>query len=359
MLNFPALDVALGLILIYFLLSVICSTINEAIASKLKWRAKDLERALKQLLGDHEPAFREHPLIKTMLDPKRVAQVEQEIAGRIAELKRRTPGISDAEAEAQAQARPTKTPRYPSYIPSRTFTAALLGDGYHELHAAIANPRKIEETIDAIPNAELKNALVALYHHAQGDAVVFRRGVERWYDDTMERVSGWYRRRVQLVILALAIGTALVLNADTLQMAKHLWTNPSARAAVVNEARNEKPDSSGGKGALTSLDHLPLPLGWHLASARHDPQGFPIYEKWSMVWALLAKLVGLTLTAAALLLGAPFWFDVLSKIARLRNSGAPPPASDAVRHGEGEETRGGPSTVLAQAAPGGTTVAEG
>src|SRR6266516_4354013 len=332
MLNFPALDVALGLILIYFLLSVICSTINEAIASKLKWRAKDLERALKQLLGDHEPAFREHPLIKTMLDPK---------------------------AEAQAQARPTKTPRYPSYIPSRTFTAALLGDGYHELHAAIANPRKIEETIDAIPNAELKNALVALYHHAQGDAVAFRRGVERWYDDTMERVSGWYRRRVQLVILALAIGTALVLNPDTLQMAKHLWTNPSARAAVVNEARNEKPDSSGGKGALTSLDHLPLPLGWHLASARHDPQGFPIYEKWSMVWALLAKLVGLTLTAAALLLGAPFWFDVLSKIARLRNSGAPPPASDAVRHGEGEETRGGPSTVLAQAAPGGTTVAEG
>jgi hypothetical protein len=45
------------------------------------------------------------------------------------------------------------------------------------------------------------------------------------------------------------------------------------------------------------------------------------------------------------LLGAPFWFDTLSKVARLRNSGAPPPASDAVRHGEGEETRRGPTVV--------------
>ena len=61
-----------------------------------------------------------------------------------------------------------------------------------------------------------------------------------------------------------------------------------------------------------------------------------------MAWSLLAKLIGLTLTAVAISFGAPFWFDTLSKLARLRNSGAPPPASDAVRHGEGEEMRRGP-----------------
>jgi hypothetical protein len=44
------------------------------------------------------------------------------------------------------------------------------------------------------------------------------------------------------------------------------------------------------------------------------------------------------LTAAALTLAAPFWFDMLSKIARIRSAGAPPPASDAVRKGEGEQT---------------------
>ena len=60
-----------------------------------------------------------------------------------------------------------------------------------------------------------------------------------------------------------------------------------------------------------------------------------------MFWALLSKLIGLSLTAVAITFGAPFWFDTLSKLARLRTSGAPPPASDAVRRGEGEETRRG------------------
>jgi hypothetical protein len=68
-----------------------------------------------------------------------------------------------------------------------------------------------------------------------------------------------------------------------------------------------------------------------------------------MLWALLTKLIGLSLTAVAITFGAPFWFDTLSKLARLRNTGAPPPSSDAVRRGEGEETRRGESAALATA----------
>jgi hypothetical protein len=68
-----------------------------------------------------------------------------------------------------------------------------------------------------------------------------------------------------------------------------------------------------------------------------------------MIWALLSKLIGLTLTAVAISFGAPFWFDTLSNFARLRSGGAPPPASDAIRTGEGEQTRAGESAVLATA----------
>ena len=67
------------------------------------------------------------------------------------------------------------------------------------------------------------------------------------------------------------------------------------------------------------------------------------------VWSLVSKLIGLSLTAVAISFGAPFWFDTLSKVARLRNSGAPPSASDAVRHGEGEEARRGDNATLATA----------
>lgn len=50
--GFPALDVAIGLFFLYFLLSTISSSINEAIANLLGWRAKTLEDAIRSLVDD-------------------------------------------------------------------------------------------------------------------------------------------------------------------------------------------------------------------------------------------------------------------------------------------------------------------
>jgi hypothetical protein len=359
--SFPAVDVALGLILVYFLLSIVCSAVNEMIASALGWRARDLEKGIRQLLRAHEENFREHPLIKTLLDPDRRRKAERQaielirskkLEGRVDELIERD-DIPPDKARTRLLAQrglQTRTVAYPSYIPSRTFVAALLGYGYEGGKQMLENPRSIVESIDALPDGEVKEAMLALYHHAQGNAVEFRKAAERWYDDTMERVSGWYRRRVQRVLFVLAAVIVLAINADSLQIAKHLWTNPAAQEAVANAAASATGDESG-KEALKELRALPLPLGWHFSDREHDPQGIPFYQKDTSVMDAGSKLIGLLLTTFALMLGAPFWFDTLSKIARLRNSGAPPPASDAVRHGEGEETRRGTTTLLVQPAP--------
>jgi len=346
-LNFPALDVALGLIFIFFILSIVSSGINEAIASALRWRAQELERGLWELLRDPDlqdapekaaaalEKLKAHPLIKPMLNPK-----------------------NKATASASPPLRGDGTPKtsrktdLPAYIPSRTFTAALLGIGQSvvavtEGHDVRSGMRKIGESIEKIPSKPVREALTALLHDAQGDSVVFRRTVEQWYDDQMERVSGWYRRRIQKVLWILAFVLAFALNADSLQMAKRLWVDPSVRSSLVSQAENA--GSAPATDTSPTLESLNVPLGWHFKSARHDPQGFPVYEQWSMLWALISKLLGLTLTAVAISFGAPFWFDTLSKLARLRNSGAPPPASDAVRRGEGEETRAGGNAALATA----------
>jgi len=44
----------------------------------------------------------------------------------------------------------------------------------------------------------------------------------------------------------------------------------------------------------------------------------------SLVWPVLAKIVGLALTAIAISLGAPFWFDLLSMFMRIRGTGDKP-----------------------------------
>lgn len=337
MLNYPAVDVAIGLIFVFFILALVCSGINEAIASSLRWRAQDLERGLWELLRDPEKAeheataaleaLKKHPLITPMLYPQN-------------KVKGKTRQIHTEDGRVKTS---SKTD-FPSYLPSRTFASALLGlDQVVVITKGVdvrTGMRKLGDSIEAIPSKPVQDALKALLTSAQGDAVYFRHSVEQWYDDQMERVSGWYRRRIQKVLWILAFAVAIALNADTLQIAKRLWVDPTQRAAIVSQAQNAT--SSSREQPVKDLRRLPVPLGWHLASVRDDPQGFPFYGQPSMAWSLLAKLIGLTLTAVAISFGAPFWFDTLSKLARLRNSGAPPPASDAVRHGEGEEMRRGP-----------------
>jgi hypothetical protein len=326
--NFPALDVAIGLAFVFFVLAITASGINEAIASLMRWRAQDLERGLWELLRDPEQgtaafdALKAHPLIEPMLHPEN-----------------KGPDVQSPRLGKNGRPKTSRKTDMPSYIPSRTFVTALLGIEQNAVALAegadlTSALRKVDKSIGAIPSKRVQRALTALLHNAQGDAVAFRRNTEQWYDDQMERVSGWYKRRVQKVLWILAIVIALTLNADALQIAKRLWVEPSVRSALVQQARAQK-------DAPDKLGTIPVPLGWHLATARNDPQGFPFYERWSSLWAVLSKLIGLSITAVAITFGAPFWFDTLSKLARLRNSGAPPPASDAVRHGEGEETRRG------------------
>ena len=315
--NFPAVDVAIGLSFVYFVLSLVCSALNESVAAITARRAKFLREGLHTLLsappGEATGALAQvysHPLVKNMIREPRT------VLGR------------------------TLRKRYPSYLPSRTFATALL-DLPKQGEALVGTGRTLEQSIDAIENPQVQQALRALLRAGDTELEPFRHRVEQWYDDTMERVSGWYRRRVQLWLWIFAIVVAVVLNADTLQIGRVLWTQPTTRAQVVQAAQQAVQQGQGAAKAteqVKKLEATNLPIGWHFGKGSgQDPRRFPGWFN----YAFFAKLVGLLLTACALTLGAPFWFDALSRIARIRSSGAPPPASDAVRSGEGEQARAG------------------
>ena len=306
MFDFAALDVAIGLIFVYLVLSLVCSALNETISSVFSWRAKFLREGIANLLDPDDRANGEklmkqlygHPLVNALIRP----------------------------VSRKGRA------RYPSYIPAQTFVAALLDIGVR------GTTRKLESTIAALPSPQAQKALTALLRSAQGDVQAFQRSAERWFDDAMERVSGWYRRRVQLTMWLLAAGLVLALNVDTAQIAQQLWDDKAVRAAVVARAEAassaaQEPDVTRIAEDVSALEELKIPLGWGFEDR---PEGG---GDWLATIAL--KALGLLLTAAALTLGAPFWFDMLSKVARIRSSGAPPPASDAIRKGEGEQTRAG------------------
>jgi hypothetical protein len=351
----PALEVVVGLIFLYFVLALICSTVNEVISTAVGLRAKFLQKGLLNLLSgalDDEKGTSAaktlndlfaHPLMNALIRPG----------------KGLGPTFDPAEYTKW-----WRKPRYPSYIPSRTFVSALTSKlgGLQEALADVqeagrdsaraegeelekarrrldAATAKVEKALAEVPNKDLSEALLTLYRSAGKDAAAFRHITAQWYDDAMERVSGWYRRRIQVILAFIATFVVLLLNADTLTTGRVLWRDDAVRAAVVAQAEETAAQEEGEPKATVS--DLDVPLGWSL-SFGEAPTELP---NDTVSW--LAKLAGLALTVVALMFGAPFWFDLLSKVVRVRATGAPPPATDAVRKGEGEQSRAGPGATPA------------
>jgi hypothetical protein len=329
--NFAALEVVIGLAFIYFVLALICSAVAEAIASFQRQRAKLLVTGIENLFSGSDTITEEgrelasqfwrHPLIQGLIRPRASA--------------------------VAADAAPYSDGKGPAYVPARTFVSALIDLGARNSKKAraaeeeLADEREkppdpeeklthivmktsLADAIEGVPSAPMREALLAIYRNAEGDLQAFLRGAERWYDDAMDRVSGWYKRHTQVVLWIIAILLVSLLNVDTVQIATTLWKDPTTRAAVVARADKAVQQGQGSLDVSKTVRSIELPLGWKLKFG-NGQQEIPDHAS-----SVIAKLIGLLLTAAALSLGAPFWFDLLSKFVRVRGTGPPPaPASDA------------------------------
>jgi hypothetical protein len=299
MLGSSVLEVALGMALFFLLLAVICTSINEVIARMVALRARTLRSGLGELLGD--PSFQKvakrvyaHPLIESL------------------EKKHR-----------------------PSYIHARTFAAAMTD-------TIVVGAKTVEQIRDAIADDDarapadqiypdhLKRQLMIIINDAGDDMRALREGIGTWYDDAMNRVSGWYKRKTQVVTFLVALFLVLLLDADSLAIADGMVKNPAAREAFVAQASALAPTGDNGvpttdvDKVLTALEPLGIQMGWSAVDPK-DPAGwFANPANW------LDHVPGWAITIFAVLLGAPFWFDLLNRVANIRSSGDPPQAKTAL-----------------------------
>ena len=282
-----AIDVAIGLAFVFALLSLICSSVTELISQLLGWRAQTLEQGIRNLITDSatREAFYRHPLIRSL----------------------GSPGASGGMG-------------HPSYLPSRMFALVLL-DVLAPAQADQKAPAKDQAVAD-----ELRRALQTLAGTAGTNLDVLRGKVEGWFDDVMDRASGWYKRKAQWMLLVIAVVMTVIANADAISLATSLWQSPSLRASVV-EAASAYANEQAANGEEATVDELRqhldelanrgLPLGWGGDKVLSTREAGP--------WA--SKLAGLLLTALAASLGAPFWFDLVNKLINVRSTGNVPPRS--------------------------------
>jgi len=234
----------------------------------------------------------------------------------------------------------------------------------------------IEEAIKSLPDGHTKESLLVLVDKARRDGTnaiaqiqQFREDVETWFNDSMDRVSGWYKRWTQLMILGISIILVIILNVDSLMLIERLSSDKDFRAQIFANAtkavgssrssNTSKPPVDGQTAntneggstttsnnaasedaamksqlALLRQDITPYtsPLGWtndgtdlrKFPWRRHEGNADVNVLDEKTLFDLILKLVGLVISIGAVSLGAPFWFDTLSKFINIRGAGLKP-----------------------------------
>ena len=287
------LDIAIGMIFTYLLLSLICSAINELIERQLKNRAADLEQGIRELLDDKDGT------------------------GLVTQLYQH--GMINGLFKGEYNAADKDKSNLPSYIPARNFALAILGIVAPESPAI-----SIRDSVGKMTNAKVKNALTAMLNVVGEDVDKLRGSIENWFNSTMDRVSGWYKRRSQLIIFSMGFVLAGVINVNSISIANDLWTHKAERDAMVSAAQGylqTHPTKDGQidrdaslKANVESISDYGLPIGWHIKA----PCGL---GEW--IFFVLRSLLGWLITACAISLGAPFWFDVLNRFVVIRSTVKP------------------------------------
>ena len=448
MFNSQILDVAIGMIFIYLLLSLMCSAANELIELWLKNRAADLERGLRELLKDKDGSgilkdLYSHQLVNSLfegeykpgslgLTSKLLGKVNlpsyvpsRNFALALMDL---IPRISAAAAVAKTATTAAVTapsgaanatvspPPPPSTPPQVTVnvaggTAPAVAPPAPAVTLAPPPPTAtsgaspassgplatLRNALQNFPNQSVQQALIPLIEAAGDDPAKARQNIEDWYNASMDRVSGWYKRRVHIVVLVIGLFVTMGLNADSITIGKRLASDRALRESLVAAADayaranalpsptptptpppapkppaaaskpspsptpSPTPNTTSSSAAATpspksspsptpdvclkdecrdpespqcklkksqcTLQSLALPIGWELPD---EPQTkWPGLHFWDggfwTGWAVQLRIhfLGWLLTALALSLGAPFWFDMLNKFIVVRSTVKP------------------------------------
>jgi hypothetical protein len=400
------LEVAIGVIFIYLLLSLICTVVNEGIASIINQRGKVLVAGIQNLLNDQNltglaQQIYNHGLIvgisKNGDNPEKPNELpsymspasfalslldilrchgasikdKQQKADEAAEAANTHPNdrdlktrsdIAQAELEKAKKALCDISPQNSETVqddPGKPKNQSQQGRKRSDLRSAVAISKKIEaaakvtqaafaagrdlaskydplESIEtaiaALPNSQTKESLAVLLDKTKREVWLISKGIaagehyveglqhnlEGWFDQAMDRVGGWYKRWAQWVCLVVAAAVVVFANADTIKVARKLINDEALRGAVVSAAETAIQNKTGTQDLINEAQKVDLPLGWTA------PLNLDTKDVLSLVVRFAMKIVGLGISVLAVSLGAPFWFDVLSKIINVRAAGKPP-----------------------------------
>jgi len=311
--NFTAwVDVAIGLGLVYLGASLLVTIVNEYIAQALNLRGRQLRASLKDLITDEsvKGVLSRHPAIQ--------------------------PFFGTGKKWWESLWGPS------SYVDPNVLGRLLVG-GLAAGAAAGDIARQFSSAVDSLADSGLKAQLQALVRSAGSTADGLVAAASDWVDRSLTMLGEGYKGRLQLISLGVGLAVAVGLNLDTVALTTHLYRDKEAReaAATLAERITEKTDKEAFDRCLALTPQKrtadascavlaglveavrgrnetlgKLPIGWGASAGPAQGAAAAAPFDWGL-WA--TRAAGWLLTAFALSLGAPFWFDVLNKLVNMRH----------------------------------------
>lgn len=318
------LEVAIGLVFVWLVISVATMEVQSRISVLLGWRAEQLEKSIQSMLKDETLVgkFYDHPLIKELAPKNRNGEPIKDKLGNV---------------------------RRPQYIPNTTFATVaceVIMNAGKEGEDVPLDTMSISEMKASIHSLAEKNPNLSRLNHyllpnmdkTADDIEVklaeYRKNTEAWFGDVMTQASNWYKVRAQWMAFWIGLTVAIFMNIDTINIAQKLWQEPTARAVIVAQAQAEvQNDAPSTSISFSNAKSLNFPAGWTTTSLETKSCRMIDIINYQFVirsagdclsvtslpalnngWGILVKLFGYLLSAAAASQGAPFWFDLLRKL---------------------------------------------
>jgi hypothetical protein len=303
------LDVAVGVVFGFLAISLFTSAAVEAINSYLKLRAVNLKSGIMALVND--PTFT--GLAKKLYEHGSISPFGPGTAADTYQNKKELPSYIDKAQFARALMDVTG-------LSAASPAAAAQAPGPSAIAA-------FNDQVAAISDPQIRDLVAGVVNRTSGDVKKIETEIGEWFDNSMDRLSGTFKRWTQLATFVIALVFAFAVNLDSLRVATQIWQHPAIAEGL------KIPDitllgANTDQEAISKISTIfqgDFPIGWaanHFLEVSDGKNGWLTLSQSPV--SFISPVIGWIITAFAALFGAPFWFDTLQSLIRLKGAGPSP-----------------------------------
>ncbi|WP_199246483.1 hypothetical protein [[Phormidium] sp. ETS-05] len=197
---------------------------------------------------------------------------------------------------------------------------------YHGFEQLLNNlPDSVKESMAALSKKVREQG-----EELEQDIDKFQQEIEQWFNRSLDRASGVYKRNAKGVAIIIGFLVAVASNADTMHIVDRLSKDSVLRGTISNYATDAVANNGNldevSQKVRAELNSVGLPIGWNsynLNQQTHEEFRLPTFQEGvdGVPIPFVKRVLGWSISGVAISMGSGFWFDLLGKVINVKSMG--------------------------------------